>query len=136
VIHAGDLKSDNCMTAVDNHGYKGKPSDAQPRLDVDKGLNAVNDNAVIGVSLGLGEKHVGPSQPHLNKYPSTKIGKQNRSFTDEWFTKFPWIEYSIHKMQRFASHADIFTPRLHMLTICSQKGDSKAGNMRLEKTGK
>jgi len=42
----------------------------------------------------LGEKHVGPSQPHLPKYPSTKAGKQNRSFNQDWFQKFPWIEYS------------------------------------------
>jgi len=36
----------------------------------------------------LGEKHDGPSQPHLPKYPSTKAGKQNRSFNQDWFQKF------------------------------------------------
>lgn len=46
-------------------------------------------------AIDLGEKHIGPTQPHLNKYPSMKSGKQNRSFNEDWFNKFPWIEYSI-----------------------------------------
>jgi len=45
----------------------------------------------------LGKKHIGPSQPHLPKYPSTKAKKQNRSFNQDWFQKFPWIEYSTHE---------------------------------------
>lgn len=49
----------------------------------------------VETSRDLGEKHVGPSQPRLAKYPSTKIGKQNRSFNQEWFEKFPWMEYSV-----------------------------------------
>lgn len=47
-----------------------------------------------GLSLCLGEKHVGPSQPQLAKYPQSKTGKQNRAFNKDWFSKFAWIEYS------------------------------------------
>ena len=66
----------------------------------------------------LGEKHVGPSQPHLPKYPSTKAGKK-RSFNQDWFQKFPWIEYSTpvfcfpyrHFQTSSAYADDLFTER-------------------------
>ena len=37
----------------------------------------------------------GPSQPHLDHFPMTRFGKQNRAFSATHYHTFPWIEYSI-----------------------------------------
>jgi len=84
----------------------------------------------------LGEKHVGPSQPRLAKYPSTKIGKQNRSFNEEWFKRFPWMEYSIPEdavfcfpcrhFQTSSAYADnLFTERGFRQWKCAMGKDGK-----------
>ena len=45
--------------------------------------------------------NTGSFQPKLQKYPSTKYGKQNRRFHFSWFSKFLWLEYSISKYKAF-----------------------------------
>ncbi|KAH9741124.1 TTF-type domain-containing protein [Citrus sinensis] len=45
--------------------------------------------------------NMGPFQPKLQKYPLTKYGMQNRRFQFSWFSKFPWLEYSISKDKAF-----------------------------------
>ncbi|OCT92858.1 hypothetical protein XELAEV_18015924mg [Xenopus laevis] len=42
----------------------------------------------------LGTTITGPSQPYLTVYPKTVFGKQNRSFTSEYFKNFSFLEYS------------------------------------------
>lgn len=37
---------------------------------------------------------MGPAQPRLDKYPQTLFGKKHRSFRQEWYETFPWLEYS------------------------------------------
>ncbi|KAH9686650.1 TTF-type domain-containing protein [Citrus sinensis] len=51
---------------------------------------------------------MGPFQPKLQKYPSTKYGTQNRRFQFSWFSKFPWLEYSISKDKAFCFLCYIF----------------------------
>ncbi|ESR59275.1 hypothetical protein CICLE_v10018323mg, partial [Citrus x clementina] len=45
--------------------------------------------------------NMGPFQPKLQKYPLTKYGTQNHRFQFSWFSKFPWLEYSISKDKAF-----------------------------------
>jgi len=63
------------------------------------GLGDAAQSAEVSVGIvtgrGLGDKNDGPSQPRLAKYPCTRVGIQNRCFNEEWFKKFPWMEYSV-----------------------------------------
>jgi hypothetical protein len=47
----------------------------------------------------------GPFQPELKTFPSTKFGQGKdcrwRSFKQEWFATFPWLEYSTEKNAAF-----------------------------------
>ncbi|ESR42238.1 hypothetical protein CICLE_v10013343mg, partial [Citrus x clementina] len=52
--------------------------------------------------------NMGPFQPKLQKYPSTKYGTQNRRFQFSWISKFPWLEYSISKDKAFCFPCYIF----------------------------
>ncbi|KAH9648706.1 TTF-type domain-containing protein [Citrus sinensis] len=52
--------------------------------------------------------NMGPFQPKLQKYPSTKYGTQNRRFQFSWFLKFPWLEYPISKDKAFCFPCYIF----------------------------
>ncbi|KAH9672100.1 TTF-type domain-containing protein [Citrus sinensis] len=52
--------------------------------------------------------NMGPFQPKLQKYPSTKYGTQNRRFQFSWISKFPWLEYSISKDKSFCFPCYIF----------------------------
>lgn len=44
----------------------------------------------------LGTLQTGPRQPILEKYPLTKVGTQNRSFSSKYFRQYSWVEYSVH----------------------------------------
>ena len=52
--------------------------------------------------------NMGPFQPKLQKYQSTRHGTQNRRFQFSWFSKFPWLEYSISKDKAFCFPCYIF----------------------------
>ncbi|KAH9717836.1 TTF-type domain-containing protein [Citrus sinensis] len=52
--------------------------------------------------------NMGSFQPELQKYPSTKYGKQNRRFQFSWFSKFLWLEYSISKDKAFCFPCFLF----------------------------
>jgi len=43
----------------------------------------------------LGLKNDGPKQPHLTLFPKTMFGKQNRSFSINYYDNYPWVEYSV-----------------------------------------
>src|SRR6218665_1421791 len=60
----------------------------------------------------LGEKSSGPHQRHI-KFPGSMFGKQNRAFVGDWFTKFPWIEYSSQLDASFCFACRHFCPRHH-----------------------
>ncbi|KAH9723405.1 TTF-type domain-containing protein [Citrus sinensis] len=61
---------------------------------------------------------MGPFQPKLQKYQSTRHGTQNRRFQFSWFSKFPWLEYSISKDKAFFFHAIFFmTSHLRMSNL-------------------
>ncbi|XP_030047161.1 uncharacterized protein LOC115461455 [Microcaecilia unicolor] len=51
-------------------------------------------NLVPTPVLDLGSPTMGPSQPHLPKFPKSVFGKQNRSFTSEYYKTFSFLEYS------------------------------------------
>ena len=51
----------------------------------------------ISIKIDLGDKNNGPAQPNLNKYPISKFGNRERSFSKCWFKKFLFIEYSLQK---------------------------------------
>ncbi len=42
----------------------------------------------------LGTKDTGPSQPYLPEYLKTLFGKQNRSFSSDYYKAYACIEYS------------------------------------------
>lgn len=44
--------------------------------------------------VDLGTKETGPSQPYLPEYPKTLFGKQNRSFSSDYYKAYSFIEYS------------------------------------------
>ena len=52
--------------------------------------------------------NLGSFQPELQKSPSTKHGMQNRRFRFSWFSKFPWLEYSISKDKTFCFPCFLF----------------------------
>ncbi|ESR41108.1 TTF-type domain-containing protein [Citrus sinensis] len=52
--------------------------------------------------------NMGSFQPELQKYPSTKYGKQNRRFQLSWFSKFIWLEYSVSKDKAFCFSCFLF----------------------------
>ena len=54
---------------------------------------------------------MGPFQPELQKYPPTKHGMQNRRFQFSWFSKFPWLEYSLSKDKAFCFPCFLFYDR-------------------------
>ena len=43
----------------------------------------------------LGQKLDGPKQPVLPSFPKTTFGKQNRSFSPNYYADHPWLEYSV-----------------------------------------
>ena len=49
----------------------------------------------------IGEK---PNQPRNYKFPSCEFGKKvvvKRSFQKNWFSRFPWLHYDVHKDSAF-----------------------------------
>ena len=66
----------------------------QQRKDTEEG-------AMEKISINIFTK----SQPTNFEFPKTEICKKNRSFNSHWYSKFPWIHYSIEKMLCFVSVA-------------------------------
>ncbi|KAK2656335.1 hypothetical protein Ddye_009387 [Dipteronia dyeriana] len=63
---------------------------------------------------------MGPFQPKLESYKPTHDGNQNRRFQYSWFTRFPWIEYSIAKDKVFCFPCFLFDSnpsRFPMFTV-------------------
>ena len=58
----------------------------QQRKDTEEG-------AMEKISINIFTK----SQPTNFEFPKTEICKKNRSFNSHWYSKFPWIHYSIEK---------------------------------------
>ncbi|KAH9693295.1 TTF-type domain-containing protein [Citrus sinensis] len=81
-----------------------------PYLERDPGLRFSISNFPIDKreDVRMAYINMGPFQPKLQKYPSTKYGTQNRRFQFSWFLKFPWLEYSISKDKAFCFPCYIF----------------------------
>lgn len=43
----------------------------------------------------LGEKDIGPKRPELASFPKHLIGNINRAFSVFYYSKYPWLEYSV-----------------------------------------
>ena len=52
------------------------------------------------ISSSSDEKPVQPN-PMTFRYPSKKMGQQNRSFNSKWFNAYSWLEYSIERDAAF-----------------------------------
>lgn len=53
-------------------------------------------------------KHEHPTQPFLKCYPSKKFQSNWRHFHSEWFSLFPWLEYSVTKDAAFCFPCRLF----------------------------
>lgn len=70
----------------------------------------VQTDDVTDVATGLGAKQNGPYQPRLPRYPQTKVGRQNRAFTSDWYTTHTWLEYSTQRDTAFCFACRHFRP--------------------------
>ncbi|XP_042388013.1 zinc finger MYM-type protein 1-like [Zingiber officinale] len=51
---------------------------------------------------------MGPYQPDMLEYPTTKFGNQNRRFQKKWFQKFHWLEYSPSTNKAYCFYCFLF----------------------------
>ncbi len=65
------------------------------------------ENAVRDVS-DLGQKCDGPNQVKLSEYPQQRFRVRKRSFSANWFSHFPWLEYSVSKDAAFCFSCRMF----------------------------
>ena len=56
-----------------------------------------NGIAVSDIALSISQS---PVQRYI-KFPTTMINGKRRSFNSNWYTKYPWIEYSVKKDAAF-----------------------------------
>ena len=50
----------------------------------------------------------GPVQPKLQKFPPTNFGLQNRCFSASYYTRFPFVEYSVERDAVFCFYCRLF----------------------------
>ena len=50
----------------------------------------------------------GPKQPKLGNFPPSRFGGQNRSFSASYYTKFPFVEYSVNRNAVFCFYCRLF----------------------------
>jgi len=50
----------------------------------------------------------GPKQPELGKFPPSRYGGQNCSFSASYYTKFPFVEYSVNRNAVFCFYCRLF----------------------------
>ena len=67
------------------------------------GTSKVNVPADISVSCESGKV-----QPNLRSYPKHQIGGKYRSFTNSFYDKYPWIEYSVENDSVFCFYCRHF----------------------------
>ncbi|KAG0411775.1 hypothetical protein HPB47_011113 [Ixodes persulcatus] len=53
--------------------------------------------------------HDSPVQPVLQSFPVTKYGSDSRTFKSEWYTSFPWLEYSVTSNSAFCFSCRMFS---------------------------
>ncbi|KAJ3600256.1 hypothetical protein NHX12_031242 [Muraenolepis orangiensis] len=73
----------------------------------------------------LGTRETGPKQPRLDQYPSTSVGKQQRSFQKKWFDSFDWLEYSLSRNSSYCFSCKLFgkhNPRANKDALLSTEG--------------
>ncbi|CAH1109478.1 unnamed protein product [Psylliodes chrysocephalus] len=95
---------DKAGTSVTIEAQDEEPQTIPKQTTHDK-LVLVNDLQVLD---DLGTFQTGPRQPILEKYPSTKVGIQNRSFSAKYFKQYGWVEYSINMDAIFCFCCRIF----------------------------
>ena len=50
----------------------------------------------------------GPCQPKSHNFPRIVKGRDERGFIINWFDKFEWLEYSVHKEASFCFYCYLF----------------------------
>ena len=69
---------------------------------------AVSSSAVSDLSSCYKQ---GPMQPKLSQFKQTEIAKKNRSFTIQWYSRYPLIEYSVQGDAVFCFVCRHFKPK-------------------------
>ena len=65
---------------------------------------AIMSNGIAVSDIALSDIALSISQPPVQRYvkfPTTMINGKRRSFNSNWYTKYPWIEYSVKKDAAF-----------------------------------
>lgn len=79
----------------EEHGEKTRERDEERQTEQH---SSQQSKGVQDMALDLGDKTTGPKQLKVSQYPLTQFGTQKRSFQENWFKSFKWLEYSSQKM--------------------------------------
>ena len=112
--HTGNIVSASAVVTLDGNvdgnvsGNTVVPEKVGSRTDL-RGLKAPAD---LSQSI-----HQGPVQPKLHRFPPSNFGNQNRCFSASYYTKFPFVEYSVDRDAVFCFYCRVFPSSASELTF-------------------
>ncbi|XP_051151839.1 uncharacterized protein LOC127265865 [Andrographis paniculata] len=98
-----NIETSGAKDMIDNYNEKNNRAREVDISDddiiVDPGLRKSIDSYPVGLRDELRRKYLvkGPCQPRGHNFPATKFGEIRRSFQDQWFKTYDWLEYSVSK---------------------------------------
>lgn len=105
---------DDLLCSFQNDEIDSRPCNSPVHCDVDLNSITSSSSRIVPGPLDLSQNVIeGPKQPKLNKYPQTSFGsnknKRMRSFSSNYYSEYPWLEYSIMKDAAFCFPCRFFS---------------------------
>lgn len=98
----------------EEHGEKTREQDEERQTEQH---SSQQSKGVQDMALDLGDKTTGPKQLKVSQYPLTQFETQKRSFQENWFKSFKWLEYSSQKNAAFCFACRVFGKSLRYDTL-------------------